>query len=107
MYISLSNIVTVFGQLVRTYVKAMNSDNIPDVDSAIQVVAKFENKRLATAAVSAFKEQMENIALPIHDTDGLDKLFRESQTLALRKFKSEAVYDSEEYENQAMVSRCV
>ncbi|XP_053385528.1 guanylate-binding protein 1-like [Mercenaria mercenaria] len=92
-----------FAGLVESYVQAIRHGAVPDVDDAILVVSKIENRRAAAAAVETFTRHLENIKqkLPILHKEEFYQLFQSIQETSLTAFRMEAMFESEPFEKEA------
>ncbi|XP_053376333.1 guanylate-binding protein 4-like [Mercenaria mercenaria] len=91
-----------FATLATSYIDAVRNGAIPDVDNAIQMVAKIENKRMANVAVEEFKAKLRLIELPILQVRDFNQLYEAIQNASLANFRREAVFDAEEFEKRAI-----
>jgi hypothetical protein len=93
----------VFVTLVQSYVTAIKHGAVPDVDYAFEEVTKNENAIIEKEAVEMFVNEMKVVELSV-STDGLLRIYTNSQQAALNYFRRNAVHDTNgKYEKQAQV----
>ncbi|XP_053386759.1 guanylate-binding protein 1-like isoform X2 [Mercenaria mercenaria] len=91
-----------FASLVESYVHAIRNGEVPDVDDAITVVSKLENKRMADVAVETFTRHLKSIQLPVLHTEKFHQLYQNIQNLSLSEYRLNAMFDSESFEKEAI-----
>ncbi|XP_053391637.1 guanylate-binding protein 2-like [Mercenaria mercenaria] len=92
-----------FVTLATSYIKAISNGAVPDVDDAFQTVAKIENERMAIEAVKDFSVRVQDIELPVLHIHEFDKIYGDIQNASLAHFRSEALFESEQFEKEALV----
>ncbi|XP_053391322.1 guanylate-binding protein 1-like [Mercenaria mercenaria] len=87
--------------LMESYVHAIQNGAVPDVDDAISVVSKLENRRASDKAIQSFSQQLKRIKLPVIKKDDFRKLFQSIQESSLLTFRQDAMFDTEPFEKEA------
>jgi hypothetical protein len=82
----------VFVTLADRYVTAIKNGAVPDVDDAFTAVAKIENAKIEKEALEIFEIEMENVMLPISESD-LGERYTTAQKIALDHLRQNVIHD--------------
>ncbi|XP_052783276.1 guanylate-binding protein 1-like [Mya arenaria] len=85
---------SMFAELTRTYVEAIISGGVPDVEDAFAAVAKSENEKVKKGTLDMFEDLMSKHTVPA-PIKQLESQYREAELASLAHFRKNAVFDDD------------
>ena len=89
-----------FANLMSSYVNAMNSGIVPNIESSWTLVCKLQNKKIHEEAKAMYEKIiLDNKKLPITE-ENLKKLHKKAKTACVQYFKDSIVFEDEKLMNE-------
>ncbi|XP_043925738.1 guanylate-binding protein 1-like [Protopterus annectens] len=87
--------------LLKAYVECISSEDVPSIQSAVQLLSNSENSRAVAAAETRYKELMDKVKLPTNDADELLQHHIQSEKAAIDVFTQHFFLDENmEFQNE-------